>query len=568
MNIDDRIYELASSYFAGEASADEVKELLAWTQESDANCKEFERLREVWVSSTTAEQRSRYDVAKAWNRFAFAHQFAANVQKHSRRLLLRKAFVTWSRVAAVIFPFFVLFTIVLVSQITGGKQNTVSVATIDDESATFRLPDGSEVVLEENSTLTFEPSDFRSNNRKITFTGNAYFTITKDPEHPFTIMTPDVEVRVKGTSFNLKARPDRKYDELSLDNGCVEFIPRSTGKLVMMNPGDEIIFNKETNLSAIRHRDVYGIGVARILSYENVHGTSVPQFTRGNGTKGNPYVISQALQMVSMKEVLSSRHMVYFELDNDIDMSDIIWTPLNGPEDGYLNWISFNGNNHVIRNFKTGDVQYNGVDYSSSFFGVLCGECKNVGFVDANITSVGAGVGILGGFLGHATYHGTTVVENCYFTGNVSASACAGAIGGNVGSKTIIRNCYTDVNVTSLNSYAGGLIGKVSAQLSIDDCLVRGNVTGVHAGGIMAGGQDQHTQPANYKNITVASRSIVGNKDAYVLGDFRNGDRQNGLFCSSSTFVNGEINDSPSSDGDLRRSLGWMNNVWYGSNLK
>ncbi|MBQ9558886.1 MAG: FecR domain-containing protein [Bacteroidaceae bacterium] len=565
---DERIYELAAHWFTGNATEAEKREIREWMAESEPHRREWSELNEIWYSASTADERLRYDAERAWQRFRQRHFQTAKPANTPRRNIRRLALKAWTLAASVMFPILLGITIFLARKVEPINSHEVAVSTISGESATFMLPDGTTVMLEENSNLTYDPNNFYKGERRIRFNGVAYFNVTKDKEHPFFISSSDIDVRVTGTAFNLKAGPNHKYDLLSLDEGSVEFIPHDSKRADILAPGDEIIFNKETRLSAIRHRDVYGAGVAHNLYEKNEAVVGANRISRGNGTLADPYVISNARQMLCMKEVLSAGRVTYFELENDIDMSNINWTPLNGPEDGFLNWIDFNGNNHVIRNFHTGDVRYKGINYYSSFFGVLCGACRNVGFENVDISSVGMGVGVLGGLIGYNTFPSTTVVENCYFTGHITTNADAGSIAGSVMGKTLIRNCFSNVNVTSMNSYAGGLVGRISSGLTIRDCMVGGSVSGVHAGGITAGGQDNHTTPSSFTNILVACHSIFGNKDIEPLGHFRSGDKQERLLLSPTTIVNGEQPATGCSTQQLQEFAASMRGVWYKEKLK
>ena len=570
---DERIYELASLWLSGEANDAEKLEIQQWLDQSEDNRNEWQELLEVWYSATTEEERSTYDTDMAWQRFRHKH-FAdgqnteAQSQKANGKNIRATLFRIWSVAASLLLPIVIGAAIFFAHQAshTGGQE--LAVSTVSGESATFMLPDGTRVMLEENSNLTYDPATYCKGERRIKFNGVAYFNVTKDKTNPFLIQSSDIDVRVTGTAFNLKAGPNHKYDLLSLDEGSVEFIPHGASRADILAPGDEIIFNKETRLSAIRHRDIYGTGVAHNLYEKNENAMGINRFTSGNGTSSAPYVISNAKQLLSMKEVLSAGRVTYFELDGDIDMTGINWTPLNGPEDGFLNWIDFNGKNHTIRNFHTGDVRYKGINYYSSFFGVLCGACRNVGFENVDISSVGMGVGVLGGLIGYNTYPGTTYVENCYFTGHITSNADAGAIAGNVMGKTMIKNCFSGVSVTSMNSYAGGLVGRISSGLSISDCLIGGSVSGIHAGGIMAGGQEKRTSPSQFSNIMVACQSILGNKDVEPLGYFRTGDKQDGLLLSPTTIINGEQHNMGCSTQQLRNFTSNMRNVWYKEKIK
>ena len=183
-------------------------------------------------------------------------------------------------------------------------------------------------------------------------------------------------------------------------------------------------------------------------------------FESGYGTESEPYVIVNAEQLQRMANALVSDKFVYFQLGADIDMSGIEnWTPLNSI-DPYNKFISFDGNNHVIKNFSCSGKSY------SSFFGVLNGECKNVGFVNANVSGTNA-TGIIGGYIGdgNADERHVGYVENCYVTGTVTSTndATAGLFG-KVGAekngvKNVVVNCYSTADVMAQSGDAGGLIG-------------------------------------------------------------------------------------------------------------
>ncbi|SFQ33283.1 FecR family protein [Flavobacterium akiainvivens] len=67
----------------------------------------------------------------------------------------------------------------------------------------LHLPDGSVVVLNANSSLTY-PEKF-NDTRNVTLTGEGYFKIHRDTLKPFIVAANDVNVRVLGTSFNIDA---------------------------------------------------------------------------------------------------------------------------------------------------------------------------------------------------------------------------------------------------------------------------------------------------------------------------------------------------------------------------
>ncbi|MBO4642961.1 MAG: hypothetical protein J5661_08930, partial [Bacteroidaceae bacterium] len=165
-----------------------------------------------------------------------------------------------------------------------------------------------------------------------------------------------------------------------------------------------------------------------------------------DGTKDNPFVIRKAADLSNLINQLVSGRMNYVVMEEDVDMEGVKdWTPLfNIPDQsqGYP-YIDFDGQNHVIRNLTSdlpGAYDYPGI------FGVLCGNVRNLGVENANVTSTG-GTGIIAGYLGHSTYGKPCYVENVWVTGKVTASGYCGGMFGNVADESHILNCYANVEV-------------------------------------------------------------------------------------------------------------------------
>jgi len=84
----------------------------------------------------------------------------------------------------------------------------------------FTLPDGSVVTVNSGSELSYS-SDFE-NDRLVKLKGQAFFEVTKDPEHPFRIMSGDITTKVLGTSFDVKAYEDDRDIHVAVMTGRVE----------------------------------------------------------------------------------------------------------------------------------------------------------------------------------------------------------------------------------------------------------------------------------------------------------------------------------------------------------
>jgi ferric-dicitrate binding protein FerR (iron transport regulator) len=99
------------------------------------------------------------------------------------------------------------------------------------------LSDSSVVWLNSGSTLSY-PQQF-GENRPVTLIGEAYFEVMKN-EKPFVVSTNYGDVKVKGTSFNVKAYSDDNAFEATLEEGVVAFKVKNTENEVTLQPGEQI----------------------------------------------------------------------------------------------------------------------------------------------------------------------------------------------------------------------------------------------------------------------------------------------------------------------------------------
>lgn len=119
------------------------------------------------------------------------------------------------------------------------------------ERKSFQLPDGSKVMLNAGSTLRV-PADFNRSGREISLEGEAFFDVARDPRKPFVIHTPSMDIRVLGTSFNIKAYPGDAQTEASLLTGSVEVLVKDgRNKKFILHPSEKIIVpNSPVSVSA------------------------------------------------------------------------------------------------------------------------------------------------------------------------------------------------------------------------------------------------------------------------------------------------------------------------------
>lgn len=120
--------------------------------------------------------------------------------------------------------------------------NTLS--TTQGEQTRVRLPDGTLVFLNAESSLTY-PTNFASTNeRQVSFKGEAYFEVAQDKRHPFIVNTKKQRVEVLGTHFNIESYDDKKETKTTLVEGSVK-IWGLNGTNKMLKPNQQAILSED-----------------------------------------------------------------------------------------------------------------------------------------------------------------------------------------------------------------------------------------------------------------------------------------------------------------------------------
>lgn len=125
------------------------------------------------------------------------------------------------------------------------------------------LSDGSEVVLEKNSRLTYA-TNFSSGKREVYLEGNAFFNITRNPERPFIVYTQTIVTKVLGTSFYVKAMSSAETASVVVKTGKVSVFKRenftssdagaATLKGMVVTPNQQVVYdipNEQMNKSLV-----------------------------------------------------------------------------------------------------------------------------------------------------------------------------------------------------------------------------------------------------------------------------------------------------------------------------
>src|SRR5258705_8271396 len=117
------------------------------------------------------------------------------------------------------------------------------------------LPDGSQVMLNANTTVTLSKDWKEGSDREVWLNGEAFFHVKKTSQkNRFIVHTSQLDIIVTGTQFNVSTRDDKT--SVLLTEGSVT-IRTNDGKEITMRPGDFLaIENNRAEKKAINEETV------------------------------------------------------------------------------------------------------------------------------------------------------------------------------------------------------------------------------------------------------------------------------------------------------------------------
>ena len=110
------------------------------------------------------------------------------------------------------------------------------------------LPDGSKVWVNAGSRIDYG-KNYGVEYREVELTGEAFFDVAPDAHKPFIVHTRGLDIRVLGTSFNVKSYPSDKTTEATLIRGSIEVSIRNRPKdKIILKPNEKLVVSNEDSL--------------------------------------------------------------------------------------------------------------------------------------------------------------------------------------------------------------------------------------------------------------------------------------------------------------------------------
>lgn len=140
------------------------------------------------------------------------------------------------------------------------------------ESRLVTLPDSSKVWLNAGSFLVY-PTDFENTeSRTVYLTGEASFSVQKNPEKPFIVKTAYMDVQALGTVFAVESYPNDSCTTATLEKGSVLVkVKGDSHEPSILKPDQQLVYSHIANTVDIQEVDasLYKMERSGYLIFEN-----------------------------------------------------------------------------------------------------------------------------------------------------------------------------------------------------------------------------------------------------------------------------------------------------------
>ncbi len=243
MNNEQTIDDLLAKYLADETDIHESDTASEWIIASEDNQKTFDHSKIVWDGTKNLQNQQKVNVDAAWAKLNITKKKETeSIDNQETKPLVKLNWVSnFMKIAAVLVVLIGLW-FVAAKQFMIPKNDVLSFKS-GNQSIEKILPDGTKILLSKNSEITY-PKTFEGDTREINLTGEGFFEVHHDAVHPFIIHTQGTDVRVLGTSFNVRAY--NAQVQVLVKIGRVQFSKNNSKVILTKGQKGEILANVDT----------------------------------------------------------------------------------------------------------------------------------------------------------------------------------------------------------------------------------------------------------------------------------------------------------------------------------
>jgi ferric-dicitrate binding protein FerR (iron transport regulator) len=284
---------LLQKFIKGECTAQEAAQVQQWINEHPALLDAW--LHDLWNEDITEPMPLAMEAAIL--------QEAANMpgyQQAATSKTIRNRRLYWSAAAAIVMGITGWW---LLGKTTGKQKarlmaHVLTITAPAGKAYRYMLPDQSTVWLKANARLQLDTQAYNKPLRAVQLlTGEAFFEVQKNPQHPFIVQDGLVQTRVLGTSFNVQTASADGSVVVTVATGKVQ-VSESKKFLTVLLPGKQISVQPKTGTFSETNVPLW---MASLWKEDEIQLTNVP-FTELAMAMEKIYGISLQTTSTSVKK--------------------------------------------------------------------------------------------------------------------------------------------------------------------------------------------------------------------------------------------------------------------------
>jgi len=238
--------KLLSKIVFDKLNEEELQQFRSFLEENPGYAYVYERLLDFSKEKKT--DTCNIDVEKAWKEHEKKYFGNENVDIETAEPTSYRTKNKWLKrslsltlLLVVVLSFVYIGRIYFVGKEDSSVLSMVVYKTGNHENKNVKLPDGTIVRLNANSSVTFDPIHFDKKNRIVQFSGEGLFDVAHNANRPFLVKMEHTTIKVLGTVFNVKNYRNQSKIETSLFKGKIEFsLDQVSDKHFILNPNEKI----------------------------------------------------------------------------------------------------------------------------------------------------------------------------------------------------------------------------------------------------------------------------------------------------------------------------------------
>ena len=241
IHLEDLLLDNSFQQFVSGENREAIDKWQLWIKENSQAQKEFDTA--ITVMKLLLKTRKNISDLKTEEDLA---DLLASIRNEKNEESETSSTFQWWRLAAIILLFISVSTIIY---FTVTRPKTSEIVAFNEiivplgEKSQIILADGTHIWINSSSKLRY-PVTFNKSERTVYLEGEAFFEVTKNEIQPFVVNTPDLKVKVLGTSFNVKNYPGDRNAVTTVVKGLVSVeSKKEKSESVLLNPNENLVLN-------------------------------------------------------------------------------------------------------------------------------------------------------------------------------------------------------------------------------------------------------------------------------------------------------------------------------------